>query len=58
MNVELTKEDVTFLELLLERELKTTLVEMHHTSHREYKAYVKEKETQIEGLITRLKNFH
>ncbi len=58
MNVELTREDVTFLELLLERELKTTLVELHHTSHREYKTFVKEKESQLENLITRLKNYH
>jgi hypothetical protein len=56
MNVELTKEDVEFLVLLLEREYKSTLVEQRHTGHNDYRLVVKAKEKEIEDLLGKLKH--
>ncbi|HOD15245.1 MAG TPA: hypothetical protein PK307_15150 [Spirochaetota bacterium] len=58
MNIDLTKNDVDFIKLLLERELKSTMVERHHTTMNEYKEFVKAKETQIEHLIEQFKSVH
>jgi len=56
MNIELSKEDVDYLKLLLDREYINTLVEMHHTKHNDYRNVVKAKEKQIEELLARLKS--
>ena len=58
MNLDLTKNDVEFIQLLLERELKTAMVEHHHTFTNEFKEIVKAKESQIERLIEKLKTIH
>ena len=58
MNIDLAKNDVEFIMLLLERELKTAMVERHHTTTNEYKEIVKAKEIQIENLIDRFKSVH
>jgi hypothetical protein len=58
MNFELSKEDLDYLKLLLEREYTSTLVEMHHTKHNDYRNVVKAKEKQIEELLARLKSVH
>lgn len=56
MNIEITREDLDYLKLLLEREYTNTLVEMHHTKHNDYRNIVKAKEKLIEDLLARLKN--
>jgi hypothetical protein len=58
MNIDLTKNDVDFIVLLLERELKTSMVERHHTTTNEYKEFIRTKETQIENLIDQFKTVH
>ncbi len=58
MNLELSKNDLEFITLLLERELKTVMVERHHTVTNDYKEIVKAEETQIENLITKFKSVH
>ncbi len=58
MNLELSNNDVEFILLLLERELKTVMVERHHTATNEYKEIVKAEESQIEHLITKFKSVH
>jgi hypothetical protein len=58
MNIDLSKNDVDFIMLLLERELKSAMVERHHTSTNDYKVIVKAKETQIEHLIDQFKTVH
>ncbi|MBN2400843.1 MAG: hypothetical protein JXN64_00440 [Spirochaetes bacterium] len=54
MNIELTKEDIEFLVLLLEREHKTALVEQRHTAHYDYKQIVKARIAEIENLLSTL----
>lgn len=58
MNLDLTNNDVEFIELLLERELKTAMVEEHHTATNEFKEILKARETQLERLIEKLKTIH
>jgi hypothetical protein len=58
MNIDLSKTDVDFITLLLERELKTAMVERHHTTTNEYKEIVKAKETQLEHLIGQFRSVH
>jgi hypothetical protein len=58
MNLELSKEDLEYLKLLLDREYTSTLVEMHHTKHNDYRNIVKAKEKQIEDLLARLKSLN
>jgi hypothetical protein len=55
MNIELTKEDIEFLVLLLEREYRAALVEQRHTAHYDYRQVVKAKEKEIEDLLGKLK---
>ena len=54
MNIELSKEDKEFLILLLERELKTALVEEHHTSHRDFRQIVKNRISELESLLEKI----
>ncbi len=56
MNLELSKNDVDFIVLLLEKELKSAMVERHHTATNEYKKIVEAKETQLESLIKQFKH--
>jgi hypothetical protein len=58
MNIDLTKSDVEFIMLLLERELKSAMVERHHTTTNDYKEIVKAKETKLEHLIDQFKTVH
>jgi len=58
MNIDLSKTDVDFITLLLERELKTAMVERHHTTTNEYKEIVKAKENQLEHLIGQFRSVH
>jgi hypothetical protein len=55
MNIDLSKEDVEFLSLLLEREFKSALVELHHTSHRDFRQIVNARISEIETLLEKLK---
>jgi len=50
MNFELTNLEVDLIVELLDRELKTLPVGIHHTKHREYKEYLKEREKLVESL--------
>jgi hypothetical protein len=55
MNIQLSKEDIEFLVLLLEREYRSALVEQRHTAHYDYLQIVKDKEKEIEDLLAKLK---
>ena len=55
MNIELSKEDVEYLKLLLEREYTSTLVEMHHTKHNDFRNFVKAKERELKSWSRVLK---
>jgi hypothetical protein len=58
MNIELSKNDAEFITLLLERELKSTMVERFHTATNDYKKLMKDKEAQIEQMLERFHSVH
>jgi hypothetical protein len=54
MNIELTNNELDVLVQLLDKELKMLPVEIHHTKHREFKDYLKEREFTLETLHDRI----
>jgi hypothetical protein len=58
MNVELSKEELTLIRMLLKKEELMTRVEIHHArSVFEYKNYLKEREKMLDVLLERIKQF-
>jgi hypothetical protein len=51
MNVDLSPKDVQFFNMILNKELGDTRVEIIHTDNGEYKNCLKEREEQIKSLI-------
>jgi hypothetical protein len=56
MNIELSKEDLLLLDMLLSKELEETKTEIHHSSSVEYKDYLKNRELRLKNLLARVKN--
>ena len=56
MNMELTKKDLMFLDMLLSKAEGTTHVEIHHCFDRSYKDFLKEREKHIDDLKARVKS--
>jgi hypothetical protein len=56
MRIDFTKENVEYLDLLLQRELKTVLMEQHHTALKDYKQMLRERIAEIEDMISKLEN--
>jgi hypothetical protein len=56
MNVELSKEDLLLIDMLLSKAEGVTRIEIHHCNHREYKAFLKEREQHVGDLLARIKN--
>jgi hypothetical protein len=56
MNVELSKEDLELMNMLLAKEEVETRVEIHHCRNREYKDFLKEREKHVGDLLASVKN--
>jgi len=56
MNVELSKNDLVLMDMLLSKAEGTTRVEIHHCYDRDYKNFLKEREKQIGDLLARIRN--
>ena len=57
VNIELSKDDLSLLEILLSKEINETRVEIHHSRRDvEIKAYLKRRENAVNDLLTRIKN--
>jgi hypothetical protein len=56
MNVELSKEDLMLIDMLLSKEESMTRVEIHHCFSHDYKNFLKEREKHIGDLLTRVKD--
>ena len=54
MNVELTKKDLVPLNMMLDKELGDTRVEIRHADNMEYKACLKDREIEIDSLLKRV----
>lgn len=56
MNIELSKEDLILIDMLLSKAEGVTRVEIHHCKHGEYKTFLGEREQHIRDLLARIKN--
>ena len=56
MNVELSKEDLQLIDMLLAKEEVETRVEIHHCKHHEYKDFLKKREKHVGDLLVSVKN--
>jgi hypothetical protein len=54
MNLEVTREDLAFLKMLVSKAEVETGVEIHHARTFEYKTYLKDREKQIAALLARI----
>jgi hypothetical protein len=56
MNLELTKDELEYLLMLLKKEDVGTRVEIHHADRSfEYRAYLKNRDKMISDLLTKIK---
>lgn len=55
MAVNLTKDDLALLEVLLAKEESDIRVEIHHCRDHEYKDFLKKRESQTGDLLARVK---
>ncbi len=55
MSVNLTKDDLALMEMLLTKEQGDIRVEIHHCRDHEYKEYLKKREAQLGDLLGRIK---
>jgi len=56
MNIELSKEDLMLIDMLLTKAEGVTRVEIHHCKQREYKDFLEKREQHIRDLLARIKN--
>ena len=56
MNVNLSKEDLTLIDMLLSKAEGVNRVEIHHCKHHEYKDFLQEREKHIGDLMARIKD--
>lgn len=56
MNFEIAKEEASLLDELLSKELHELPIEIHHTKTPDFKEYLKEKQRQVDSLLTRLRS--
>ncbi len=56
MNMDLSKDDLMLLDMLLSKAEGTTRVEIHHCYDRAYKNFLKEREKLVGDLLARIKN--
>lgn len=54
MNIDLTRKDLSLLNMMLDKELGDTRVEIHHADNQEYKSCLKDREVEIDTLLKRI----
>ncbi len=54
MNVELNEDELGLLDVLLQKELGDTRVEMHYSKNHEYKKYLGERENLVKELTSKI----
>jgi hypothetical protein len=55
MNLELSKEDLNLLRVMLEREIGVIRVEIHHCRTHDYTDYLKQAEKQLTSMVGKVK---
>jgi hypothetical protein len=49
-----THEELQLLEEMIKKELSTMPIEIHHTTPGEFKAYLKEKQSNLQKLLNKI----
>ncbi len=52
--MDLTQKDLELLNMMLDKELGDTRVEIRHADNQEYKSCLKDREVQIDSLLKRV----
>ena len=56
MNIDVSKEDLQLIDMLLSQAEGVTAVEIHHCKFSEYKDFLKQREKRIADLLSRIRN--
>ena len=56
MNIDLSKDDLMLIDMMLSQELSETNIEIHHCRNVGYKEYLRDRLKAIEELQTRLQS--
>jgi hypothetical protein len=56
MNIDVSKDDLQLIDMLLSKAEGATAVEIHHCRFHEYKDFLKQREKQITDLLARIRN--
>jgi len=56
MNIDVSKEDLQLIDMLLSKAEGATAVEIHHCRVSEYKDFLKQREKHIADLLARIRN--
>ena len=56
MEIETSRNDLILLQMILNKELGETRVEIRHGTNRDYKNCLKEREKQIKDFLTQIEN--
>lgn len=56
MSIDLSKEDLILIDMLLSKAEGGTRIEIHHCKHREYRDFLEKREQHIGDLLARIKN--
>jgi hypothetical protein len=56
MNIDVSKDDLQLIDMLLSKAEGVTAVEIHHCRFSEYKDFLKQREKQIADLLARIKS--
>ena len=56
MNIDVSKEDLQLIDMLLSQAEGGTAVEIHHCKFSEYKDFLKQREKHIADLLARIRN--
>jgi hypothetical protein len=56
MNIELSKDDLALIEMLLAQEESEINIEIHHCRNISYKEYLHERQIEIHDILERIRN--
>jgi hypothetical protein len=54
MNIELSRKDLSLLNMMLNKEVGDTRVEIRHSDNKDYKSCLKDREQQLDSLLQRV----
>ena len=56
MNIDVSKDDLHLIDMLLSQAEGVTAVEIHHCKYNDYKDFLRQREKHIADLLARIRN--